>query len=115
MFRGNHAFNFVCESKKIAAARFSMRAHFQNGKDVKHYGAAFDVYGDKDKAIPIDLVRELESTLKKLKKNTQFEIYSGAGHAFCSETGPNYNEEAATDAWEKAIKFFGTYLPVPKV
>ncbi len=72
------------------------------------------VYWDKDQTVKPDQVSELESILKKLKKNVQVEMYAGAGHAFFNETGRNYNEQAAKDSWEKATKFFGTFLTLPK-
>ena len=115
-FGGTHAFNFICESKKIAAATIFYASVLPKPEKLSNITAPLlIVYGDKDNAIKIDRVLELESTLKKLKKNVQFEIYAGAGHAFCNESNPNYNKEAATNAWEKTIKFFGTYLPVPKI
>ncbi|MHB2035535.1 MAG: dienelactone hydrolase family protein [Nitrososphaerales archaeon] len=115
-FGGTHAFNFICESKKIAAATIFYASVLPKPERLSNITSPLlIVYGDKDNAIKIDRVRELESTLKKLKKNTQFEIYAGAGHAFCNEANPNYNKEAAADAWEKTIKFFGTYMPVPKI
>ncbi|HVB12385.1 MAG TPA: dienelactone hydrolase family protein [Nitrososphaerales archaeon] len=115
-FGGTHAFNFICGSKKIAAATIFYASVLPKPEKLSNITAPLlIVYGDKDNAVKVDRVRELENTLKKLKKNVQFEIYAGAGHAFCNESNSNYNKEAATDAWEKTIKFFGTYIPVPKI
>ncbi len=113
---GTHAFNFICESKKIAAAAIFYASVLPKPEKLSNITAPLlIVYGDKDNAIKIDRVRELELTLKKLKKSVQFEIYAGAGHAFCNESNLNYNKDAATDAWEKTIRFFVTYMPVPKI
>jgi carboxymethylenebutenolidase len=34
----------------------------------------------------------------------------GANHAFFNDTGPNYNETAATDAWARVLAWFGENL-----
>jgi carboxymethylenebutenolidase len=36
--------------------------------------------------------------------------YPGANHAFFNDTGPRYNEAAATQAYDKVLDWFGRYL-----
>jgi carboxymethylenebutenolidase len=36
--------------------------------------------------------------------------YEGANHAFFNDTGPRYNQEAATQAYAKVLDWFGRYL-----
>jgi carboxymethylenebutenolidase len=115
-FGGTHAFNFACESKRLAAATIFYASILPPKEKLSGIKAPMlIVYGDKDQIVKIDQVKELQTTMKKLKKNVQFEIYPGAQHAFFNETAPNYNEAAAASAWEKAVAFFGAHLPVPKV
>ena len=115
-FGGTHAFNFVCESKKIAAAVIFYAGVLPPKEKLSNIvSPLLIVYGDKDHSVKPDQVHELETTLKKLKKNAQVELYPDASHAFANETGPNYNEAAAKKAWQETEKFFGTYLPLPKV
>jgi carboxymethylenebutenolidase len=37
-------------------------------------------------------------------------IYEGAKHSFFNDRGPNFHPDAAKDAWERMLKFFGEYL-----
>ena len=39
------------------------------------------------------------------KKRVEVELYPNAKHAFHNNTGPNYNETAAKDAWQRTIDF----------
>ncbi|HXH40618.1 MAG TPA: dienelactone hydrolase family protein [Thermoanaerobaculia bacterium] len=41
-----------------------------------------------------------------MEKRVQLVTYPNTGHAFCNDTGANYNATAAADAWQKAIDFF---------
>ena len=36
--------------------------------------------------------------------------YQGAGHAFFNDTGPRYNQAAATRAYAKVLDWFGQHL-----
>ena len=38
-------------------------------------------------------------------------IYPGAQHAFFNDTSDRYNQDAATDAWMRALAWFHQYLP----
>lgn len=114
-FGGSHALNFLCESKKIAAGVIFYASVLPPKEKLANLNSPLlIVYGDKDQAVKPEQARELETTLKELKKNIRLEMYEGAGHAFANETGQNYNEEAAKKAWQETEKFFGTYLPIPK-
>lgn len=114
-FGGTHAFNFICESKKITAAVIFYASVLPPEEKLGDIACpVLLVYGDKDHAIKPDQLHDLEATMKELKKNVQLELYEGAGHAFANDTGQNYNAEAAKKAWAETDKFFGTYLPLPK-
>lgn len=39
------------------------------------------------------------------KKRVEVELYPNAKHAFHNNTGPNYNEHAAKDAWQRTVDF----------
>ena len=43
-------------------------------------------------------------------KDADIRVYEGADHAFANPSGNRYNEEAATDAWEKTLAFFENHL-----
>ncbi len=114
-FGASCALNFACDMKKIAAASIFYASALPNKEKLENLTAPLLlVYGDKDETIKVEQVRSLETTLSQLDKKVQVEIYPGARNSFSNETGQNYNESAAKDAWEKTISFFGTYMPLPK-
>jgi carboxymethylenebutenolidase len=69
------------------------------------------LYAENDKFIPVEQVKELESTLKELDKHGEVHLYEGVDHAFFNDDRSEvYNEEAATDAWHRTLDFFRTHL-----
>ena len=69
------------------------------------------LYGERDGFVTPDSVRELESKLKSLGKQIEVKIYPDADHAFFNDTRPEvYNEEAASDAWQRTISFLREHL-----
>lgn len=68
-------------------------------------------FGEKDGSIPPAAVHDLEQKIKDLGKQIEVEIYEGANHAFFNDTRPEvYKPEAATDAWQRTIKFFREHV-----
>ncbi|MFQ5792043.1 MAG: dienelactone hydrolase family protein [Acidobacteriota bacterium] len=69
------------------------------------------LFAEKDAFVKPDTVRELDARLKNAGVQTDFHIYSGVDHAFFNdERAEAYNPEAATDAWNRVMDFFGKYL-----
>jgi carboxymethylenebutenolidase len=68
------------------------------------------LFGEQDGGIPVERVREFEAALEKLGKEASIHVYPNADHAFANPSGTRYNEEAATDAWNKTLVFFGEHL-----
>jgi len=68
------------------------------------------IFGGEDQGIPVDGVRQFESTLEELGKDAEIHVYEGAGHAFANPSGERYQPEAAKDAWEKTIAFLDAEL-----
>ncbi|MDO8531699.1 MAG: dienelactone hydrolase family protein [Dehalococcoidia bacterium] len=67
-------------------------------------------FGDLDAGIPLDDIKELEATLKRLGKSGEFHVYKGAPHGFfCDERG-TFRPEAAKDAWQRTLVFFQRHL-----
>ena len=68
-------------------------------------------FGEQDQSIPMDQVRQIDETLRRLGKQYQLYTYPQAGHGFfCEERAGNYNAEASADAWPKTIEFFKRHL-----
>lgn len=55
-------------------------------------------------------VAKLDAELTRLGKPHEFHSYPGAGHAFMSEGRPPYREDAARDAWPRAVAWFRQHL-----
>ena len=64
------------------------------------------IYAENDQGVPVEHGRALAKELKDLGKRVHLVTYPDTGHAFCNDTGGNYNAAAAADAWQKAIDFF---------
>ncbi len=68
------------------------------------------LFGENDKSLPTENVKAFEAKLKELGKEATIVIYPGADHAFANPSGGNYNEAAATDAWQRTTGHFAKHL-----
>ncbi|ABW02315.1 dienelactone hydrolase family protein [Caldivirga maquilingensis] len=71
--------------------------------------AVLAIYAGNDPGINQGVPSLIEAVFKH---GLRFEmvIYPGTRHAFATEGGPAYNEEAAKDAWERTVNFFKKHL-----
>lgn len=67
-------------------------------------------FGEADRAIKVDNVRELQIKLKTASGDHEVYIYPNAGHAFANEGGANYDREAAELAWQRTLAFLKEHL-----
>lgn len=68
-------------------------------------------FGEEDELFSPDKVHELEATLDKAGKPSDFHLYAGAGHAFFNDTRPEaYDETAAGLAWTRTLEFLRAKL-----
>lgn len=67
-------------------------------------------FGGLDSSIPVRDVQNFRSTLQELGKNAEVLIYPRAGHAFANPSDGNYDEEAASDSWDKTLAFLTRHL-----
>lgn len=67
-------------------------------------------FGESDKMIPMDQVRRLEETLKRLKKTAEVKVFKGAGHGFFCNDRPSYDATAAQNAWITMRAWMAKYL-----
>jgi carboxymethylenebutenolidase len=68
------------------------------------------IYAENDQGVPIAQGRALAKQLEEMGKDVTLLTYPKTGHAFFNNTGPNYNAEAAEDAWQRAVAFFRAHL-----
>ena len=67
-------------------------------------------FGGDDSFIPNDEVEKIKQRLAALKKNAETVVYPGAPHGFFCNERESYRADAATDAWERLLKFFAQHL-----
>jgi carboxymethylenebutenolidase len=68
------------------------------------------IYAEKDDFVTPEVVRQLDDELTRHGKPHEFHTYPGVGHAFVNDTGKNYDEKSARDAWRRMVDFFRLYL-----
>ena len=69
------------------------------------------LFGDEDQSIPVGTIQEFEKLLEKIGVEHEIVVYPNSGHAFFRDNDPDvYKPEAAKDAWERVVKFFGEKL-----
>lgn len=64
-------------------------------------------YGSNDASIPIETVKAFRESLSV---PNDVVVYPNAGHAFCDETRPSYEKNAADDSWQRSLAFLHDYL-----
>ena len=75
--------------------------------------AVLGLYGGEDPGIT-STVPQLEAAMASAGRSFRSHVYPGARHAFFNDRRPNYQAEAAQDAWRRVLAFFGETLgPVP--
>ncbi len=70
-------------------------------------------FGGADQGISVGSVRNFEDALERLRKDHDIQVYPGAKHRFADPADDAYNAQAAEDAWEKTLAFFGEKLIAP--
>ena len=68
------------------------------------------LYGDRDQSIPVDDVEALRAAAAGAGVPAEVVRYPDAGHGFHCDERPDYHEPSATDAWARALEFFGSHL-----
>ncbi len=77
---------------------------------LKIRAAVLAIYGALDQRIDAG-IPAMRDALQKAGVVHEFVVYAGANHAFFNDTGANYKEDAAKDAWIRALGWFAKWLP----
>jgi carboxymethylenebutenolidase len=72
--------------------------------------AVLGLFAEKDGFVTPEVARDLEKNLENAGVETDFHIYPGVEHAFFNDERPVYDAAAASDAWERVLRFFGSKL-----
>ena len=67
-------------------------------------------FGETDRAIAADNVREFQATLKTLSGEHEIYIYPNAGHGFANPDNSSYSKEAANLAHIRTLEFLQNHL-----
>lgn len=110
-FGGQWAYNMAANNMNIAASvmyygRFSLEDDLSMMRaDILGH------FGEDDRSIAVDDVRQFEAKLQTLNGDHAVFIYPNAGHAFANEDNEDaYNEAAAQLAWERTMDFLSREL-----
>ena len=63
------------------------------------------IFGEQDKSISVDTVKQFEDALNKNGITNEIYIYEDVGHAFANPSNDNYASQETQDAWEKTLFF----------
>ena len=67
-------------------------------------------FGESDRMIPMDQVRRVDETLKRLKKTAEVKVFKGVGHGFFCNERSSYDAGAAQTAWATTLVWLANYL-----
>lgn len=72
------------------------------------------LYGAQDTGIPVSSINEMKKALASVKANnaakeSKFEIYPDAPHAFHADYRESYRAGPAQDGWNQLLKWFSTH------
>ena len=108
---GGLSLRLACENKELAAAVVFYGRNPSPIDLVKNINCPLmGNYAGEDKGITEADVNFLRDTLKKYGKTHDIKIYPGAPHGFFNDTRESYRPEAAKDAWQRVLNFYGKYL-----
>lgn len=71
--------------------------------------AVLAIYAEQDRRINAG-IEAIESAMQEHNKTFKKIIYPNANHAFHNDTSARYNAEAAQDAWQQILAWFGEYV-----
>lgn len=81
---------------------------------LEHAGALatpwLGLFGDQDASIPVADVERLREALAAAEVDTEIVRYPDAGHGFHCDARADYHEASASDAWSRALDWFGRHL-----
>ncbi|PVZ86306.1 carboxymethylenebutenolidase [Serratia sp. S1B] len=64
------------------------------------------LYGGQDSSIPQDTVETMRQAIRAANADAEILVYPEAGHAFLADYRPSYDAAAATDGWQRMLKWF---------
>ena len=72
------------------------------------HGPVLGLYGGQDQGIPLASVEQMKAALAKggaAARESTFQVYPQAGHAFNADYRPSYVADAAQDGWKRCLEW----------
>jgi carboxymethylenebutenolidase len=109
-FGGGMVWLLLASGEPRLAAAAPFYGPLPDGADFSGSKAAvLAIYGETDARV--NASRDAARTaLEHAGLTNEIVTYQGAGHAFFNDTGPRYNHEAATQAYQRVLDWFGRHL-----
>jgi carboxymethylenebutenolidase len=109
-FGGGMTWNLLQTGEQRLAAAIPFYGPAPDNPDFsKAKAAVYAIYGEQDERVNATRERA-EAALKAAGLTYEIRTFAGAGHAFFNDTGPRYNAEAAKQAWQDVLDWFGQHL-----
>ena len=109
-FGGGMTWNLLQAGEQRLAAAVPFYGPAPENPDFSHAKAAvLAIYGEQDERVNASRDRA-EAALKAAGLTYQIRTFAGAGHAFFNDTGPRYNAEAAQQAYQDVLDWYGQHL-----
>ncbi len=108
-FGGGMTWRLATQSPEVRAAVPFYGPNPPIADVAKIKAAVLAIYGALDERVNAGIPAMREG-LQKIGVPHEIVIYPGADHAFFNDTGPRYVDEAAKDAWKRALAWFDRYL-----
>jgi carboxymethylenebutenolidase len=67
------------------------------------------LYGGQDDGIPLETVEKMRAALANGGSKSEIRVYPDAPHGFHADYRPSYREDAARDAWQRALAWFAAH------
>ena len=110
-FGGGMAWLLLASGEPRLAASAPFYGPLPDGADFSGSpnAAVLGVYAEQDDRV--NATRDAATAaLERAGLTHEIVTYQGAGHAFFNDTGPRYNQAAATQAYAKVLDWFGQHL-----
>jgi carboxymethylenebutenolidase len=81
--------------------------------DIAEVGLPFlGIFLESDRAVPAQTVRDFETMMGALGKDTEIELYEGVRRGFLYQSSQQYNQKVADEAWQRMLTFLESRLGV---
>ena len=109
---GQLALAAACKNAQIGACVDFYGVHPNVTLDFSQLRApVLGLFAENDDFVTPEVARKLEHDIRQAGKRVDFHIYPGADHGFFNDSRPDaYQEEAASDAWNRTRDFFREHL-----